>query len=212
MDIEAQRAVTALDVSDRAHEGVLDAAQAELTLRAPAQRARERADERGEHVRAQPPIVGQRVAQGPRQRAHPLPNRHLGQHLVDEVSRDVGHAAAEARGAEAAPLARERDEQLVTAATAHEAHDAVLELAAAQVLVEVAHDEARQAALLLGALEEPRPVLAHQHVQQRVFGTAARVAVGSRGERTGGLAGRRAHGRMIEPRRRVVRPLPSAAA
>ena len=195
VDIETEGTVAALDEGAGAHEGVLDAAQAELTLRAPAQRACERADERREDVRAQPPIVGQRVAQGPRQRAHPLANRHLGQDLVHEVRGDVGHAAGQARGAEAAAFAREPDEQLVAAAGAREPDDAVLEPTAAQVLVEIAHDEARQTALLLGPLEQAWPVLAHERVEERVLGTAARVAVCSCGQWTGGLAGRRAHGR-----------------
>jgi len=63
----------------------------------------------------------------------------------------------------------------VPAPAAREPHDAVLEPTAAKVLVEVAHDEARQTSLLLGALEEARPVLAHEGVEQRVLGLAPRA-------------------------------------
>jgi hypothetical protein len=99
----------------------------------------------------------QEHTQPPRQRAHPLPHRHLGDHLLGEVHRGVGHAAAEARGAEAAtlaaepewtestkwtesrevygvPLARsEGDKPLQAAPLAAVAHAAVLEQAATQV-------------------------------------------------------------------------------
>jgi hypothetical protein len=48
--------------------------------------------ERLEHVRTEPAVVAQEHTQPPRQRAHPLPNRHLGDHLLDQVHRRVRHA------------------------------------------------------------------------------------------------------------------------
>src|SRR5690606_11998218 len=122
--------------------------------------------------------------------ADPLADGHLGQHLVDQVSGEVRHAAAEARGAEAAALAREADDHRVAAAHACQLDQAMLEHAAAQILLEVADHEARQAALLLGALEERRPVLLHQPVEQRRLWLTARVPIRPRRARLR----RRAHG------------------
>lgn len=68
-----------------------------------------------------------------RQRQHPLSQRHIGQHRVDEMCGEVGHAAGAARGAEAAALAGERDEFVRAALTAVHAAEAVREDAAAQV-------------------------------------------------------------------------------
>jgi hypothetical protein len=61
--------------------------------------------ERGRVRRQQEP---QRV----RQRQHPLAQRPLGQHLIDQQRRSLGHAPSTARGAEPASLATERDELL----------------------------------------------------------------------------------------------------
>jgi hypothetical protein len=202
--VEAQRAVGALDECDGADEGVLHTAQAEMTLSAPAQRARERTDEGVEHVGAQAPVVREWVAQGPRQRAHPLANGHFGQDRVDEVRREVAHSAPETRRTEAAALAREGDKHLVAAAAAGELDTAVLEQAAAQVLLEVADHEARQAALLLGALDEPRPVLAHQRVQQRLLRASPHIPVRTAARRTDALKDARAHAASsVTPRHRL---------
>jgi len=51
---------------------------------------------------------------------HPLPRRHIRDHTVHEVGRELGHPPSSARRAEPARLARERDEQVERAArTAH---------------------------------------------------------------------------------------------
>ena len=86
-------------------------------------------------------------------------------------------------------------------------HQAVLEDAAAQVLLELPHHELRQtAALLLRALHEARPVLAHELVQQCLFRPPTLVAVRTR-DPSYGMRGR-AHASRTALRRR----LPSTAA
>jgi len=174
-----RRALSARWTKVTAYSRVADGAQAESALGAPLQRAGERADERAQDVGAELAVVAEYGAQVPRKGAHPLADRDLGQDLVDEVGGDVGHAAPEAGGAEAATSTGERDHELVAAARARELHEAVLEEATAQVLVELTHDEGGEAALFLGALEEARPVLADELVQQRLLGATALVAVGS---------------------------------
>ena len=155
---------------------------AEQPLGPPAQRAGEGADEGVEHVGAEPPVVRERVAQAPRERADPLADRHLRQHLLHQVRRDVRHPPAEARGTEFAAITTQRAHDVVATPGAGEVHEPVLEQAAAQVGIELPHHELRQAAaLLLGPLQEARPVLAHERVEPRLFWPSARVAVPTSG-------------------------------
>jgi hypothetical protein len=53
----------------------------------------------------------------------------------------------------------------------------------ASVRLELLDDEVRQAARLLGSLEEDRPVLLDELVQQRLVGPATLVAVSTRSRR-----------------------------
>jgi hypothetical protein len=127
----------ALDEGDRTEQRVLDRAQAKLRLRSATKRATQRDDERGEHVGAQLPVVAHRVAQPPRQRADPLTNRDLREHLVDEVGRDVSHTPTRAWRAESAFFARMRHDRRLAAAAASKVGEAMLEDAAAQVCLEL---------------------------------------------------------------------------
>jgi hypothetical protein len=161
-------------------------------------RATDKGDEGLEHLGAESLVVAQEHAQPPRQRADPLADRHLGDDLSGEMQRGVRHAAAEARRAESSALAAERDEPLEpewtestkwtesrevygakrreAAPLAPDAHAAVLQAAAAQVLLDLAHDEARQSAGLLGALAKRGPVRLDRPVEHRLFGAVALVA------------------------------------
>lgn len=90
----------------------------------------------------------------------------------------VRHSSAEARGAEPALFARERDELREPPLAAREVETAVLEAPATQVLLELLHDEARQSALLLGALEVRRPAL---RCREGVCGMAHATAASASG-------------------------------
>lgn len=59
---------------------------------------------------------------------------------------------------------------LDAAAGAADAQAAVLEKPAAKVLLDLAHDEARQPARLIGALEEGQPVRVDGAVEHRILG------------------------------------------
>jgi hypothetical protein len=87
-----------------------------------------------------------------------VPHRHLGQDPVDEVDGEVAHAPTEAARADAAALAGEGDRVRSAAPGADTAREAVLENSAPEILLDLAHHEGRQAARLLGALEEGWPV------------------------------------------------------
>jgi hypothetical protein len=177
MHVESQRGIRALNEGHRADLRVLDRAQAQLPLGPPSKRATHGADERREHVRAQPLVIAHRVAQAPRQRAHPLPHGDLGQDFVDEVGGEVGHAPAEAGGAEPAALARERHNPRMATAPTRKVSEAVLEQAAAQVGVELVDDKLRQTPRFLGPGAEARPVALEQLVEKGLVRTAALVAV-----------------------------------
>ena len=72
------------------------------------------------------------------------------------------------------------------------AHAAVLEQTAAQVLVDLAHHEARQSASRLGALLELVPVRRDGAVEHRLLGTVALVRAARRRRAAYGVRG---HGR-----------------
>jgi hypothetical protein len=116
-------------------------------------------------------------------RAHPLPHGDLREHLVDEMRGDIGHAPAEARWAKPSTLAGKRHDQRLSTLPASKVGETVLEHAAAQVRLELLDDEVRQAAGLLGSLEEGRPVLLDELVQPRLVGPATLVAVSTRSRR-----------------------------
>lgn len=67
----------------------------------------------------------------------------------------------------------------MAALSALELEKAKLQDAALQIVLELPLDEARQATVLLEALGEDRPMLGDGLVEERVFGAAACVAVGT---------------------------------
>ena len=69
----------------------------------------------------------------------------------------------------------------MAASLAAEVDEAVLEDSASSIFVELANDEARQAALRFGALEEGGPVLLYHLVEERLFRASSLVAIGSCG-------------------------------
>jgi hypothetical protein len=73
-----------------------------------------------------------------------LPKWNIGEQTVEPIRSRLAHASADARGAHAAALARERDAQLVTASGAAKTQEAVLEVGAAQQALQLGGDEPRQ--------------------------------------------------------------------
>jgi len=65
----------------------------------------------GRHrVRAEPPVEPEHGTDPPRHRADPLAHGRLGEDPLLEVHGQIGHAAAETRGAEASAFAGEREQ------------------------------------------------------------------------------------------------------
>jgi hypothetical protein len=113
--IEVQRVTEALDEGHGASPAPPDGASSPCTAAVGGEHA---ADEPPQHHRGEGGVVRQAVAQGEGKRQDPLAHRGLGEHAVDEVGGRVGHAAAEAGGAETAPLAGEGDDSIHARKTA----------------------------------------------------------------------------------------------
>jgi len=102
---------------------------------------------------------------------------YAGQHLLLRVDSGVGHASPQAGGAKAAALAGESYELRVAAATANEVQAARGQEPAAQILLELAHHELRETAMLGEIFQQLRPMGLHGLVEHALFGPSASVAV-----------------------------------
>jgi len=155
------------------------------------------ADESAKHGASERRVVGTAVSERIGQCEHPLADRHLGQHAIDEMRGRVRHATSAARRAKAATLARERDQAVVAAAVAVQAQEAVREHTAAQERPKFLLDEVRShLAAIRGTREEAFQLLADDLVQKapsrswRAY-SATRSRLGRRGRE------RRFQGRRI---------------
>jgi hypothetical protein len=97
-----------------------------------------------DHRSTQIVIPCEQVPQAIREAQHPLPNRHVGQHVVDQVRRTFGHAAAAATRAKAASLARERQEAIVAARIAVKTGESCGQTPTREELAELALNESRE--------------------------------------------------------------------
>jgi hypothetical protein len=100
------------------------------------------------------------------------------QDCVDETRGTFGHASAAAARAEAAPLARERDQPLEAAVAAAEPRKAVLQDAAREEIPELLLHEFRQSmaiGVLRGRIQERLQMLVDHAVQHAVLGGAGLI-------------------------------------
>jgi hypothetical protein len=93
---------------------------------------------------AQVVAPGQHVPDPARHTQDPLPDRHVGEHAVNEVRGPFGHAPTAATRAEASPFAGKRDEPLGLAVATPEAREATSQEPAPQEGPKLVLDEARQ--------------------------------------------------------------------
>ncbi len=123
---------------------------------------------------------GQQKTQRHRQRQHPLAQRALGQHLVGEQRRRLGHAPRAAGGAEAALLAAESHQLLGVALLAAQAQEALLQPAALQAGVELRLDVVGQRLCLpRRAARATRECRSTSRYSSVALGPVARVPGGS---------------------------------
>jgi hypothetical protein len=140
VDVEVEGAPEPLEHGHTATAAVADAARP----RPRAQVAFHGAVEEARHRAAQVVAPRQQIAQPVWQGEDPLPHGDIREDVVHEVRRALGHPPAAATGAEAAPLAGERDQPLGPAGVAPEPGEAAGKEAAAQERIELRLDEPRQ--------------------------------------------------------------------
>jgi len=127
-------------------------------------------DDDGEAAAERIGPAGEEQAQRLGEAQHPLADRHLGKHMVDEMGRGLDHAPGAAGGAEPAAFAGECHEVLVLAAIALHAQEAVFEPAAAQIVLEFGEHKSWQRSFpLLQRIAQARQVLLDDRVERRVF-------------------------------------------
>jgi hypothetical protein len=129
-----------------------------------------------QRARDQLGVARKQKARPARQREHPLSHRHAREHAIDQVGRCALHPSRRAGRTNSTAFTGERDEQLVAASTTLHADEAVGENAAAQVPLELGHDEAGQPApVLLELRQEGLQMLPHRLVQERLLRLAAPI-------------------------------------
>src|SRR5262249_40472072 len=113
------------------------------------------------------------VAQGDGHRDDPLPRRHPGDDLLDEMRRHLGHAPRGTGRAKPASLATEGHQYLLLAGVTAETEKAVRQDATPQIIVEFALDIGRQARGLWISLargEKGLQVLCNHRIEHRMTG------------------------------------------
>jgi hypothetical protein len=123
-----------------------------------------------QHPRDQLGMGGQQDAQRDRKRQYPLTHRHRRDDVVHQVRGGRRHAPRPARGAKAAPLARERHELVMRTLGTAQTQKAVGEDAALEKGVERVLDELRQRHAGLRLRKERLKVFLDKPIEYRVFG------------------------------------------
>jgi len=122
VNVEVQRRAETLNQGDRARAGPL--------LRVsglPDQvRGNDSVDD-AKYPAAELGMRGQQKPQWERKAEHPLPDRVLGQHPVDQPGRAIGHAPGATTRAKAAALAAERQQMFGVVGVASKAQEAMLQ-------------------------------------------------------------------------------------
>ena len=171
MNVEIHRAAEVLKHGDAAATGIRDAVRlcprAQMALHGPVQDACDPS--------AQVVTPRQGVSQSMRQSQHPLPDRHIGEDVVDEVRGAFGLAPPATTRTEPAPLARELHELLDRAARAPKPREAPGQEAAAQERPELLFDEPRNAVAVAQARGLGEESL-DMRLDHRIDGGGTRVA------------------------------------
>ena len=124
-------------------------------------------------------VPGERVAEPVRKREHPLPDGQTAKHVVGQVGCQIRHSPPAARRTKPATLAREGDQDLVSAPVAAESGEATGHYAAGEKLAKLPLDEGGQtlarAAAFSRFLEERLEVFAEHAMENSVLGAPAYV-------------------------------------
>lgn len=135
--------------------------------------AQNRPYEHRNHRTAKRMVPRQGIPHPRRQRQDPLPDRHIGKHVVHQVRRALGHTPAAATRTEAPALARERDEPLLAARRAPETREPRRQAATRQEVLKRALNEPWQALpfpMLRDVCAKRFVVLTHNMMQRTLLG------------------------------------------
>ena len=123
--------------------------------------------------------AGEEQPQKPWKAEDPLTDWDRGDDMIDEVRGSLDHASRPAGGAEAAAFAGKSYQQLIAAASAFNANEALLQSSAVQVILKLLDDEAGQVFVVLSQmLAELGQMILHHPVEQRQLGPMADVGMG----------------------------------
>ena len=92
-------------------------------------------------IACQPCVIGKSIAQGERERKHPLPDGNFRQYAIHKMRGRIGHPAPPARRAEAPPFAGKRHDTVVSTGIAMDAQEATRQDPAVQKRAQLAFDE-----------------------------------------------------------------------
>jgi len=188
--VQTGRGIEALNERDGSDLRVVNASEPAGALGLAAQEPHQRLDESLEDVGTKPAIKAYCRSDGKWQAANPLTMRNDRQDGLHQMGSHIGHPTTATRGAPRSALAGPRDHNLMAAVPAREACEPVFEYAAAQVLLELAHHETREAPCLVCALEKLVPVLLDDLVQEGILGATSGIAICPRSNRFPGCNAR----------------------
>jgi len=138
VDVEIQRAAEALHDRDGAAPTIGDPVAPSATAQEPEHRTQGHAGYRPTQL----VIPREQVPQPMRQ--DPLSDRHVGEDMIDEMRRPLGHPPTTAPRTESPSLAREGAEAIQSAGDAPKARESADEASAPQEVAELLLDEARK--------------------------------------------------------------------
>jgi hypothetical protein len=130
-----------LDHGYRAPTTVRDATVARTRAQAPEHGPDEHGDDPAAHV----VIPRQLVPHAVREAQNPLPNGHVGEHVIEQVGGALGHPAPAATRTEGAPFTRKRDQPIEAAVATAKSREPAGKPATLQKVPELLLDEAGQA-------------------------------------------------------------------
>jgi hypothetical protein len=140
------------------------------------------------HRAAERMILGELIAKLEGKAQDPLSNRYAWEHVVDEMGRTLGHAAASAAWAKAATLAGKRNQAISAAARTPKAGKAMREHAAANESLKLTlHEQGGSALTSIELPEEGPQVLADDAVEHPMLRRATHVRSGNRVGRSRGV-------------------------
>ena len=174
VDVAIQRRTKPMDKGDRSQPGIIRRVRA-----ARLKRLLNAVQKNTQCPIEQISITGKEIPQPFGKRQYPLMHRNLWENFIDQVCCRLHHAPCVARGTDAAPLTRERDEEIVTTVGAACPGKSMGQDAALQILAKILLDVCgnREAILIcVPALGQPGfEMTLHDLINRAAFGSAAPI-------------------------------------